>query len=138
MVGAGLEEKIHLKTKNGKTGYHIKKFQMLNNAPGTNSYETIGSIYSKAQGSGADAVDFSDSELLAVGYIMEGNEAHQPISEAVIFDNEVFNQDIFIGFSALSGSTTATNYYLELETIALSNIQATQLTLKNLRQIASR
>ena len=34
--------------------------------------------------------------------------------------------------------THETNYYIELETVALSDSQSTQLTLKNLRTIASR
>ena len=48
-----------------------------------------------------------------------------------------FNQDIYVNITDISGSTVPANYYIELETIPLSDIQATQLTLKNIRTITS-
>ena len=55
----------------------------------------------------------------------------------IVFDNEVFNQDIYINTAATTG-TIPVNYHIELETVALSATESTQLTLKNLRTIASR
>ena len=138
-LAEGLEEKIKLSTLNGKRGYKIIKFETMNSAPGAGSYETITKVYSKTQGSGSTTVDFTEGDLIAVNYIEDGGAVtNGPAStQTMIFDNEVFNQDIFVTTASTQG-TNPTNYYIELETVALTDIQATQLTLKNLRNIASR
>ena len=135
----GVQQKIKLSTLNGKTGYKIKKFQTIQVNPGTDSVELICKIYSKDQtGSLANSVDFTEGDLLAVA-IYNGNAAafNYPTNETIIFDNEVFNQDIFI-YAGDTIATADTNFYLELETVKLSDVQSTQLTLKNLRTIAGR
>ena len=137
ILDEGLEEKINLSTLDGKRGYRIVKFKTMSSLIGANEYETMTKIYAKSQGSGSTGVDFSESDLLAASYI-EDNPSHAyPLSETVFFDNEVFNQDIWISTASLTG-TVPVNYYIELETIALTDVQSTQLTLKNLKQLASR
>lgn len=133
----GLEDKIRLRTKNGKTGYRITKFQVMCSEPGVPDYESTIKIYSKPQGGGSTGVDFTESDLLAVCYIEDNGNNSNPISEQVIFDNGIVNQDIFVNCANTIG-TAPMNYYFELETVALSDIEATQLTLKSLRNLASR
>jgi hypothetical protein len=133
----GLEEKINLKTKKGKTGYRIVKFETMPARPGVIEYETTTKIYSKVQGAGSTSIDFTESDLLAVSYIEDHDGTAYPGSRVVIFDNQIFNQNIFVGTASTTG-TEATNYYIELETVELSDIESTQLTLKSLRQLASR
>ena len=133
----GLEQKINLATLKGKTGYKIVNFVTMAYKPGEASYQTTTKIYSKRQGSGSTLVDFNESDLLAVSVIEDHEAEHYPSSQNVVFDNEIFNQDIFISCDSLVGSLP-TNYYLELETVELSDIQSTQLTLKNLRTIFSK
>ena len=137
-IPEGLTERIKLATLNGKRGYRITKFQTLASAPGASDYETTTKIYSKKQASGSTGIDFTESDLLAVSYIEDNGDPAYPGNQFLaIFDNEVFNQDIFVTTASVTG-TNPTNYYLELETIALSDTQATQLTLKSLRTLASR
>lgn len=136
-IDEGLEERIKLSTIKGKRGYRITKFQTITSSPGAYDYENTMKIYSKSQGSGSTGVDFTESDLLAVHYSEDDATAAYPISNVVIFDNQVFNQDIYVTSANVSG-TQPMNYYIELETITLSDIQATQLTLKNLRNLASR
>ena len=137
ILAEGLEQKIKLSTLDGKQGYKIVKFQTMSSLVGANEYETMTKIYAKAQGAGSTGVDFSESDLLAASYI-EDNPSHAyPLSETIFFDNEVFNQDIFVNTASLTG-TVPVNYYIELETVKLTDVQSTQLTLKSLRQIASR
>ena len=83
-------------------------------------------------------LNFSESDLLAVSYNKEGVAASQGGYEVIIFDNEVFNQNIYVTMQDASGNTIRGNYYIELKTMTLSDVQATQLTLKNLRTLASR
>ena len=136
-IAEGLEERIKLSTIKGKRGYKITKFETMSTAIGNTNFETITKIYSKSQGSGSTTVDFTESDLLGVSYIEDNHDPAYPSSVQIIFDNEVFNQDIYVTSAGHTG-TTPTNYYIELETVALTDIQATQLTLKNLRNIASR
>ncbi len=139
-IPEGLEERIKLATLNGKVGYRITKFLTMNGTPGAANYETTTKVYAKPQGSGTTGVDFTESDLLAVSYIEDASaitSVGASMTQSIIFDNEVINQDIYVTTASLTG-TVATNYYIELETMALSDSQSTQLTLKNLRAIASR
>tara|TARA_R100000808_G_scaffold10358_1_gene27531 strand:+ start:31 stop:474 length:444 start_codon:yes stop_codon:yes gene_type:complete len=136
-IDSGLEERIRLGTLDGKRGYRIVKFQAMDSEPGTAHYETVVKVYAKSQGSASGTVDFSESDLLAAIYMQDNSDASYPMSEAIIFDNEIFNQDIYVTSEGLTG-THPTSFYLEVETVKLSDVQATQLTLKNLRTIASR
>jgi|TARA_Y100001951_G_C11242691_1_gene241482 hypothetical protein len=135
----GVQQKIKLSTLNGKTGYKIKKFQTIQTTPGVADVELITKVYSKDQtGSLSTTVDFTEGDLLAIAVYNANSAAfNYPITNTVVFDNEVFNQDIYIYGGDTSG-TADTNYYLELETVTLSDVQSTQLTLKNLRNLASR
>jgi hypothetical protein len=137
IIDAGLQQKIKLATKNGKTGYRITKFQIISPDPGTSSVELIAKIYTKDQtGNISNDIDFSESDLLAAAHFSaNGSSQTYPEDMVVIFDNEVFNQDIYVTATDDAGSSR-TNFYLELETMALSDSQSTQLTLKNLRTIA--
>ena len=135
----GLVEKIKLSTLNGKRGYRITKFQTMITTPGVGGdYEAVVKIYSTKQTSGSTTVDFTEGDLLAVDYTSGKDSPNYGIDPSIIiFDNEVVNQDIFVTYGAPTG-TLPVNYYIELETVTLTDLQTTQLTLKNLRQIASR
>jgi len=50
----------------------------------------------------------------------------------IIFDKEMFNQDIFITCAVITGSDEA-NYYLELETMPLTDNAAVVSTLRDIR-----
>jgi hypothetical protein len=134
VIAEGLEQRIKLATKNGKTGYTIKKFQTMSTAPGNTNYETVNKIYSRSQGSATTGVDFTEADLLAVSYIEDNHDPAYPMTTDIIFDNVVFNQDIYVTSAGYTG-TTPTNYYIELETVTLNEVQSTQLTLKSLRTI---
>ena len=138
-IPTGEQERIRLKTNTGKTGYKIVKFSTLSSAPGTTDHELVTKIF-KTDQSGAitPTVNFTDSDLLAVSYYKEGDSNGNVMAyESIIFDNEVFNQDIFITVEDATSATTPGNYYLELEAMALSDLEATMMTLQNIRQITS-
>ena len=137
IVADGGQEKISLTTKDGKTGYRIVKFEMMANNPGTDNTESTMKIYKKFQSTVDNAVDFSDNTLLAAGYYSDSANENYGWKGTVVFDNETFNQDIYITHMETVGSK-AMNYYIELEAVELSDAVATQLTLKNLRAVASR
>lgn len=139
IIPVGNEERIRLATLNGKTGYKISKFQTIESTPGGLDSRGVTKVFTKSQsGSINDDIDFTESDMVACAFSKIGNSGSDPADQVFIFDNEVFNQDIYVTVADVGGSTTPMNYYIELETVALSDSQTTQLTLKNLRNIASR
>jgi len=137
ILDEGTEDRIKLSTKNGKTGYQIKKFQIITEEPGNANYETMVQIYSTAGNAASTKTDFSQGDLLAVGYIEDNDVYNYPISEQIIFGNQMFNQDIYVSTASLTG-TARVNYYIELEAFTITDIESTMSTLQSLRTIASR
>ena len=81
-------------------------------------------------------MDLTDNSIIGVS-LYTATSTTAPSSLTTIMDVEVVNQDIFVSHTANSGSASI-NYYIELETIDLSDSESTQITLKNLRTVASR
>ena len=133
----GEQERIRLKTIKGKIGYKITKFQILPTTPGSANFEYIAKITKIKDSNIGTTVDFTNANLLAVVYYVDNNSTAVPPNETIIFDNQKFNQDIFINITDASGGTVPCNYYIELETMSLSDIEATELTLQNLRTIVA-
>tara|TARA_Y100000361_G_C11010982_1_gene264320 strand:- start:92 stop:535 length:444 start_codon:yes stop_codon:yes gene_type:complete len=135
-IPIGEEERIKLATINGKTGYKITKFQLMSSTPGANKYEYVGKITKVPDTNIGPTVDFTNSDLLAVVYLKGNSGANDAgFDKIIIFDNEKFNQDIFVNITDASGGTTPCNYYIELETMSLSDLESTMLTLKSLRTV---
>ena len=138
-IADGLQDKLNLSTLKGKVGYKINKFQICGSIMGQTDDELTCQVFTKSQaGAITNIVDFTDPDLLAVAFYNDSATSNYGNDSQVIFDGEVFNQDIFITAVDSSGNSGATNYYIELETVALSDLQSTQITLKSLRTIASR
>jgi len=60
-----------------------------------------------------------------------------PIQQVIIFDQEIFNQDIYIGNQDVAGSNSKINYYIELEQMKLDLSENTVATLKDIRNITA-
>ena len=133
------QDTIVLHTNDGSTGYRIVKFEVFPaGATSAFSYESFVSIF-KIEQIGtipADGTpDFSDNTLLACAYYTQSaSGATNPEDMNVVFDNEVFNQDIYITHSN-SESNVAINYYIELEQIKLDLSANTVATLKDIKNI---
>jgi len=128
-----VEERIRLQTIKGKTGYRIIKFAILPEAPITSDIEAIVQIWKRPAGTMGATVNFTDSDMIAVGVWWGGGVGtDDPQDWIQIFDREIFNQDIFIG-QYTSGGTFKINYYLELEVVPLDDAGAEYTTLKDMR-----
>jgi len=132
-LGDGDQDTISLHTNDGKTGYRVVKFQTIGQQPGVTPLESVCKIYSVPQTSIDGVVNFSDSTLLAVcTYARHEDVLASGEDELVIFDKEIFNQDIYItAFDSIGALPT--NYYLELEQIPLDLNSSTVATLQNIR-----
>jgi len=141
LLADGGQDKIRLKTNDGKTGYRIFKFQIMANEPGEDQYESTVKIYKEEQSTINNTVNFSDNTLLGAAVWQSGNtQGGQDalwIPLITIFDSEIFNQDIYITHSETDGSNPI-NYYMELEQVILNENQTTMATLQSLRQIAEK
>ena len=129
----GAQDTIVLHTNDGSTGYRIVKFQMMFTDPGITSAEHVVKIYKVSQTTIDGLVDFSDNTLLGAGYIKErGNDYYGHGIGPIIFDNEIFNQDIYVTHEAITAGG-ACNYYIELEQVKLDKNENTVATLKDIR-----
>ena len=129
---SGGQNRIRLSTKKGKVGYSIMKFQIIPESPGVVDVELITKIFKVTQASINGDIDFSDGNLLASAFWQGGNIATESHAATIIFDQEVFNQDIFITSEDKAGSEP-TNYYVELEVSGLSDNAAAVSTLRDIR-----
>ena len=130
----GEQEKLHLSTNDGLTGYRINKFQIISSTPGLANHELIAQIFLTDQtGSITSDVDFSNADLIAVSYYVDNTSTSSNNSTLIIFDNETFNQDIFISITDAAGTTVECNYYIELEQMKLDLNASTYITVKNIR-----
>ena len=135
LLADGGQDRIKLSTIKGKVGYRITKFQVIPFAPGTTDTENVLKIYKTEQtsvGTSTATINFTDTDLLASAWSL--NDASGQQGEVIIlFDTEIFNQDIYITYTDQRGSSTQCNYYLELEVIPLDDKGAEYTTIKDLR-----
>jgi len=136
------QQSIPLQTNNGLTGYRIVKFQVMPfDIDGSSVYEASVTIWKVPQATVSNDVDFSNNQLLGAAYYIRttsggGTPTAVFDNQSVIFDNEVFNQDIYVAYE--DGQTSnKINYYIELEQINLSLDEATVATLKDIRNKGS-
>jgi hypothetical protein len=137
LIASGTQDRINLHTNDGKIGYRIVKFQLFpRNFNISEEYNLA--IWSDSQGTFTAAspyalttFDFSDNTLLAAGFIETVGGSSEGLNEIVVFDNETFNQDIFV--THVSQAAAACNYYIELEQISLDLNEATVATLQSIR-----
>jgi len=132
LLADGGQDKIPLATKDGSVGYRIIKFQLFPTEPGQANAESTVKIFKTEQSSIDNTVNFTDSDLLAAAYYQDALGHDFPSSRDVIFEREIFNQDIFVTHQDTVGSD-ACNYYIELEQMKLDQTQNMSATLKAIR-----
>ena len=133
LMASGSQDTIVLHTNNGSTGYKIVKFDLISTDVGTATTELVCKIYKISQTTVDGTIDFSDNTLLGAAYFAVKGDNYSGL-ESVIFDNEIFNQDIYVTMQAVGG-TSAGNYYIELEQIKLDFTENTVATLRDIRNI---
>jgi len=133
LLADGGQDTILLSTKKGEKGYRITKFELMPYQMGSSSNEHTVQIFKDEQASAVATIDFSNNRLLGAATTTNNPNGYQyPPSTQVIFDNEIFNQDIYITHVETSLAEPV-NYYLELEVIMLNETEATVATLKDIR-----
>jgi len=131
----GNQDTILLHTNDGSTGYRIVKFQVMPFLTGSGANEAMVSIWKTIQSSPPQSIDFTDNKLLGAFFFLRDQGVVAIMSDTVIFDNEIFNQDIYVNYADAQGSTGEMNYYIELEQVRLNLDENTVATLKNLKNL---
>ena len=138
ILADGGQERIRLQTIKGKVGYRIVKFQIFPEKPGTTDIESTVQIFKQEQTSvpvSTPTVNFTDADLLGVAFLGMSLTVGYDMQNHVVFDREIFNQDIYITHTdSISSSAKPVNYYIELEVIPLDDAGAEYTTLKDMRQ----
>jgi ERCC4-type nuclease len=136
------QAQVRLSTKKGKIGYRIVKFNIMTNVPHTAGTDTehIVMVWKTVRTTAelgdttTTSPNFADGHLLAVGLsVNDVTGSGHGYWDTIMFDQEIFNQDIYITNRDTGGSTIACNFYLELEIINLSDNAATVSTLRDIR-----
>jgi len=129
------QDTIVLHTKDGSTGYRITKFQVMG-PDGNTNIEHVIKIYKTPQTTQTTTIDFSDNTLLGAAVFNDVSDPHYLAGSIVIFDQEIFNQDIYVT-SKGHDNTGTMNYYIELEEIKLDLSESTAASLKDIRNVYS-
>lgn len=138
------QDTIVLHTNDGSAGYRIVKFEIMTNIPHVSGTDTehIVMIWKVARTAAelgditTTNPDFSNNQLLGVGLSLNDvTGSGHGYWETTIFDQELFNQDIYITHRDEGGSTVACNYYMELEQMKLDLNENTVATLKDIRNL---
>ena len=133
LIADGEQQQIALQTNNGLKGYRIVKLDVITENPGTTAYEHIIKIYKTEQSAVTADINFSDNRLLGCAFTKGDELTYRSAGTTqIVFDNEKFNQDIFITHVDTKDAL-ACNYYIELEQMDLSLDEQTVATLKDIR-----
>jgi len=132
LLGDGVQDTINLHTNDGKTGYRIVKFQLIPEYPFIKTQESTVKIYQVLQTAVNATTDFSDQTLLGVSLFKQQDDNTQFAYDTVVFDREIFNQDIYVTHFE-STSDNRINYYIELEQMPLDVNETTVATLQSIR-----
>ena len=125
-------ETILLSTRQGEVGYRIVRLALMPNNLNSNQ-EACFKIYKTPQATATFEFDFSDNTLIGAAYYTAPSSADTHSEDLnVIFDQEIFNQDIYLTHKN-NDAGIGINYYLELEVIKLDESEAMVATLKDLR-----
>jgi len=132
LIADGAQDTIVLHTNDGSTGYRIVKFQVICKDPPGTAPESVITIWKTSQTTPPAEIDFSNQQLLGCAYYSGGSTASVSQDIIIIFDSEIFNQDIYINHQDAQ-DTGPMNYYLELEQVKLDLNESTVATLKDIR-----
>jgi len=131
-LAEGGQDRIPLATKDGSVGYRIAKLAVMG-PDGSEAIDSVLKIYKEEQSAVDNIINFTDNSLLAAAVISQSSAAtNYPEDVSVIFDQEIFNQDIYITLKG-AGQSAKVNYYIELEQMKLDHTQNMSATLKAIR-----
>jgi len=135
-IADGVQDTILLHTNSGSTGYRIIKFEIMPAVVAAGGGEHTCKITKVALTTIDNNIDFNDQRLLGAGVASNSSSVHlYGIPITTFFDQEVFNQDIYVSQHDNDGNREL-NYYIELEQVKLDLTENTVATLKDIRNLS--
>ena len=143
LVNGGQDE-INIEGSVGAIAWRITKLNLMPRDPGFASQESLVQVWREEQttvptAAGSATVNFSDGELVAAGFMPQGNIS--PVGTQgrgaidVIFDNALFVRNIWVTHTDNEGNANPCNYYIELEEVIVSAAGKAQLALAAARRL---
>ena len=131
LIADDAQDRIYLSTNTGTIGYRIVKLEIMPSKVSVAHTNAVVQIFSRDDNvAPSTTIDFSDNTLLAAARYLD--RVNVEMSQATIFDNDVFNQDIYVKYKDADAATEI-NYYIELEEVKLDLNASTVVTLKDMR-----
>ena len=131
LIADDAQDRIYLSTNTGTIGYRIVKLEIMPSKVSVAHTNAVVQIFSRDDNvAPSTTIDFSDNTLLAAARYVD--RVNVEMSQATIFDNDVFNQDIYVKYKDADAATEI-NYYIELEEVKLDLNASTVVTLKDMR-----
>lgn len=124
---------IRLSTNDGLTGYRIIQMRIMAEDY-TASNEVVVKLFTSEPSSATSTFDFSSPTLVAAAFLDAPTAAHAyGTDDAIVVDNKIVNQDLWLTVKDQAGAGKGANWYLELEKVKLDLNEATVATLKDMR-----
>jgi len=143
LLANGTQDKIRIQGATGEIAWRITKFELMTNVPadaGSDTEHVVMIWRSKRTttelgDTTTTQPDFRVSDLLGAGVNIQdvAGSGHGYWVET-IFDNDLFNRNIYISHRDVGGSAIACNYYLELEEVKVSAAGMAQLSVAAARR----
>ena len=124
----GEQDQIYLQGGDPAQGYKVVKFEVIG-PDGNTNIEAVLQIYLVQQAAAATTINFGDDTLLAAAIYNDVTDPHYLAGTHVVFDNIVFNQDIYIT-SKCHDNVGAMNYYIELKQVTMPGAEQAVVNFK--------
>lgn len=133
----GGQDEISIQGSVGAIAWRITKLQVINQNPTTENVESVVQVWLLEQDvtSLNLLIDISNNELLGVvHYAGDEDGNNYPVTQTIIFDNTIFNKNIYVTQKGQGANVDNMNYYIELEEVTLSATGMAQLALAAARR----
>jgi len=134
LLGDGGEDEISLERSNVNLAYRVVKFEVIGNAPGAQTQESVIKIYRESQSSVNGVIDFDDVDLVGAGIWFYNANSAYPLGIGMVFDNTLFSRNLYVTHKDVS-QTYSCNYYIEIEEVPVSASTLMQLKLGVARKL---
>ena len=110
------QDQIHLSGGDTNTCYKLHDLKLIAMSESADIAPVV-KIYKNRQSSVTEEIDFTQAGLLGAAIYRQDSGNQFPPLQTVLFDNEIFNQDIFITYKDNETASASVNYLLVLEEI---------------------
>jgi len=136
LLSDGGQDEINLERQNLNLAYRVVKFEVMAEAPGLASYESVVKIYREKQTSLLTEnalVNFTEPDLLGAAVYI-ANSSISAYTMITIFDNTLFSRNIYVTHTDNNDSNNC-NYYIEIEEVPVGAATLMQLKLSVARKL---